>query len=72
MKWLNKSGGVAFETESLPDIRYRLSSLTINGHPVSGMAAHFIASAMLDMGAIKAMRRLYGHHLPRRLRRGKK
>lgn len=49
---------------------YRLSSLAINGEPVSGTTAHHIANALIDAAAIAAMlRELYGHHLPKRLRK---
>ena len=51
---------------------FRLKSLTINGYPVSGTASYDIAMSMWDQGARRMMRRLYRHHLPRRLRKGKK
>ncbi len=57
-------------TTTTPDgARFRLSSVTINGCPVSGTASYDIAMSMWDQGARKMLRRLYRHHLPRRLRR---
>lgn len=50
---------------------YRFQSLTVNGYPVAGALAKSIALEMWDIGARHMLRRLYRHHLPKRLRRKK-
>lgn len=63
---------LASNTVAVVGVRFRFSSLSINGIPQDDATGYDIAMSMWDQGARKMLRRLYRHHLPRRLRRGKK